>query len=124
MEKICVLNKYTNRCVGVYDIENISNWRDHGDFVLSPRHDGQSGWTLENGEWIDPFIKIKSQEEKWIEVRAKRDNLLEQSDIYIFEDYPITIEQKNLVINYRQTLRDIPQTYTNPDNIVWPDFIL
>lgn len=124
MEKICVLNKYTNKCVGVYDIENISNWRDHGDFVLSPRHDGQSGWTLESGQWIDPFIKVKTEEEKWAEIRAKRDNLLEQSDKYMFDDYPITQEQKNNVIAYRDQLRDLPQTYTNADDVVWPELII
>ena len=124
MIKICVLNKYTNQCVGVYEIDDISNWIDHGDFLLASRHDGQCGWILENGEWRDPKAILKTEQEKWEEIRRDRDNLLQESDRYMIEDYPISQEHKNLAIIYRQQLRDLPQVYTNPDNIVWPQLII
>lgn len=122
MPKICALDKNTNRCVGVYDIDDISLWTDHGDFILSPRHDGQSGWILQNGEWIDPYIVVKTEAEKWAEIRAKRDNLLMQTDKYLFFDFPIDADDKNTVLQYRETLRNIPQTYQNADDVVWPEF--
>lgn len=124
MIKICALNKYTNQCIGVYEIDDISNWIDHGDFVLASRHDGQCGWFLENGQWRDPRAIIKTEEEKWAEIRRNRDNLLKESDMYMIEDYPITQQNKVSVIEYRQQLRDLPQTYTNADDVVWPELNL
>ena len=120
MDKICVINQYTNQCVGVYDIDNISNWINHGDFILASRHDGQVGWFLENGEWQYPLPPVKTEQEKWIEIRQHRDMLLSESDKYMIEDYPITQENKNLIISYRQQLRNIPQTYINADDVIWP----
>ena len=38
--------------------------------------------------------------------RNLRNELLNQTDRYLLNDYPITEEQKKEVINYRQKLRD------------------
>ena len=38
--------------------------------------------------------------------RNLRNELLNQTDRYLLNDYPITEEQKTEVINYRQKLRD------------------
>lgn len=57
------------------------------------------------------------------EIRQMRDNLLSASDWTQFADVPLTSEQKQNWINYRQQLRDLPGTYQDAqslDEIQWP----
>lgn len=61
-------------------------------------------------------------EAKWHSVRIKRNNLLKESDIEIMPD---KWENMDLSVKaswslYRLQLRDIPQTFSNPDEIIWP----
>lgn len=69
----------------------------------------------------------KSEEEinseKWQKTRTLRNKLLSESDIEVVIDkwQSYTDEQKNAWINYRRILRNLPQEYSNSDNIVWPD---
>lgn len=63
---------------------------------------------------------IKS--DKLIKIKQYRNELLNESDNYVtidrWESY--SDEQKTAWRQYRQSLRDIPQSANNPDNIVWP----
>lgn len=56
---------------------------------------------------------------KWMSVRYTRAILLRQADemVNMANDKG---EDNVLFRQYRQALRDIPQTYDNPDDIVWP----
>ena len=49
-------------------------------------------------------------------LRAKRDYLISQTDWWASSDLTMTQEQ----IDYRQALRDITNTYTSLDTVVWP----
>ena len=86
---------------------------------------------------IDPILKDgtvytveivnKTQEEidreKFIEVRQTRVVLLDVSDIYVVSDRwdQYTEEKKSEWRIYRQTLRDLPQTYANNiHSVVYP----
>ena len=51
----------------------------------------------------------------WINVRNARNRLLLESDWTQLEDVPVTT--KNKYKEYRQELRDLPQTYNQADNI-------
>ena len=64
--------------------------------------------------------EIKS--DKLIKIKQYRNELLNESDNYVTIDRweAYSEEQKILWRQYRQSLRDIPQTTNNPDNIVWP----
>lgn len=42
------------------------------------------------------------------QIRSIRNNFLLQTDKYILSDYPLTTEQRNNIISYRQQLRDLP----------------
>lgn len=75
--------------------------------------------------------------EKWQSVRKKRDKLLSETDgaylrhhrelrngkIVDDADNPTTLStvQLSVLDVYVQTLADIPQTYSEPDDVVWPD---
>ncbi len=53
---------------------------------------------------------------EWVFVRMKRDNLLKETDWRASSDLTLSDAWKT----YRNDLRQIPQTQTDPFNIVWP----
>jgi len=57
----------------------------------------------------------------WAAVRAERDRLLTASDWTQVADAPLSSAKKQAWADYRQALRDIPQTQDDPDSIVWPE---
>ena len=61
-------------------------------------------------------------EGKWHSARIKRNNLLKESDIEILPDKweSMDLEIKSAWSLYRGQLRDIPQTSSNPDEVIWP----
>jgi hypothetical protein len=60
-------------------------------------------------------------ENKWRLVRQHRDELLTRSDWTQIPDVVLSEEKKAEWIAYRQALRDIPENYTNPDEVIFPD---
>jgi hypothetical protein len=72
-------------------------------------------------EDIDKEIQ-STIEAKWHSVRIKRNNLLKESDIEILPDKWETMDSdiKAAWSLYRGQLRDIPQTFSNPDEVIWP----
>jgi hypothetical protein len=56
----------------------------------------------------------------WDSVRAKRNALLKESDWAIIPD-ATPKPSKEAWLNYRQALRDLPQTFSSPEEVVWPD---
>jgi hypothetical protein len=55
---------------------------------------------------------------EWIVPKQKRDSLLQASDWTQLPD--ITGIDKQAWAQYRQQLRDLPQEYPDPKDIVWP----
>lgn len=55
---------------------------------------------------------------KWEDVRTERNKLLTETDWTQLPDIPT--EVKESWQTYRQALRDIPSTYSSPENVVWP----
>jgi hypothetical protein len=69
---------------------------------------------------IAPFVR--NLESEWRMVRVKRDGLIKASDWTQFPDTQarFTDAQKTAWATYRQALRDIPQTFADPADVVWP----
>ncbi len=57
----------------------------------------------------------------WIDIRAERDQLLRASDFTRLSDAPFSTAKKAQWKTYRQTLRDLPQTYDNIEDVEWPE---
>jgi hypothetical protein len=57
------------------------------------------------------------EQQKWDEIRSKRNGFLTQSDWTQLEDFQ---GNKGAWAIYRQELRDIPQTYSTPQDVIWP----
>ena len=89
------LNKpYTNKeyaDIAVYCNKNGLIIEDKGDYLES----------------VNP--PEPSDEEKKVQVRAVRNQYLEQTDKYMITDYPITDEERELYKQYRTYLRTYPE---------------
>jgi hypothetical protein len=53
----------------------------------------------------------------WDIIRSQRNRLLTGSDYTQMPDYP---GDSDVWATYRQTLRDIPQSFETPEDVVWP----
>jgi hypothetical protein len=53
----------------------------------------------------------------WDTIRSQRDQLIRDTDWTMIPG--ATVDQAQWA-SYRQILRDLPQTYTNPEDVVWP----
>ena len=60
--------------------------------------------------------QIALTDEKWIAIRLERDRRLQITDWRASSDLKLSDDWKN----YRNELRQIPQTQTDPYNIAWP----
>jgi hypothetical protein len=71
---------------------------------------------IKSAEWLE-----NKNNEAWKKIRKERNQLLKDSDYIMVSDAPITTEKKEEWETYRQSLRDIPQTFSNPDDVTYPD---
>ena len=70
-------------------------------------------WTLIEskcpaGKWSDV---------SWAMIRDQRNTLLADTDFYALSDVTMSEE----IETYRQALRDITETYTSPEDVIWPE---
>lgn len=92
----------------VYTIEVL--YRDNLEETIATNSD----------KWLKD-IKEKEFNRVAMEIRKKRDDLLYATDKYTILDYPITEEDRKIILQYRQKLRDIPQQKNFPYNVEFPD---
>lgn len=90
---------------------------------IIPSEDG----TYESAEWVDDrdaptseavaqkLVELKAVEPLYY-LRKERNRRIAETDVWGLRDYPATAEQTA----YRQALRDITQSYTSLDDVVWP----
>jgi hypothetical protein len=73
-------------------------------------------------------IREKTEEEieqevnqLWDQIRSQRDVFLSSTDWTQLPDAPITEEEKAEWSVYRQEIRDVPNLFDSPYDIVWPE---
>ena len=71
---------------------------------------------IKSAEWLE-----NKTNEAWRKIREERNQLLKDSDYIMFPDITTSAEKKQEWTTYRQSLRDIPQTFSNPDDVIYPD---
>ena len=81
---------------------------------MHPQPGVGNGWAYANGKFVPPAPPLLT----WDDIRRERDVLLADSDWTQILDAPV--DQTAWAV-YRQTLRDIPQTFATPDEVVWPE---
>jgi hypothetical protein len=67
------------------------------------------------------FGMAMSEDIKWQVIKAYRNDLLTQSDWTQLPDAALTSTEQTAWQNYRQSLRDIPQNYAIPDEVIFPE---
>lgn len=75
------------------------------------------GWMIVAVAELDAQLVTRG----WRRVRAVREALLYKSDWTQLADAGLSQNQRDQWAAYRQALRNIPQTFTDPWNIVWPE---
>jgi hypothetical protein len=66
----------------------------------------------------DAQITAAYNRDRWADIRLERNRLIAQSDYLALQD---TSELSQDWIDYRQALRDITSSVSDPDDVVWPD---
>jgi hypothetical protein len=113
--------KYKLLDSGVYDNEN---------GLCIPEDENNRHWQ-QYLSWVaadntaDAQYTVQELEDKqWEELRWHRDTLLNQTDFmmtYDFYNDILTTEEQTQVKNYRQSLRDLPDNTSDPNNVTWPE---
>lgn len=95
-----IINEETKQC-SVGDGNNFGFYQSIG----MTEQDVEQAW---DGAWyLLGYAPAKHEEVSAEEKRADRDRLLRDSDIRMLPDFPISAEEKELWLLYRQYLRDI-----------------
>jgi hypothetical protein len=120
MAKVCILNATTNIvenvCI-VDDVNNVPSFLIGEGQVLATDHTGEIDDVWDGSSYTTPTPPDnRTDEEKWADIRSKRNELLAKTDFYALSDVTMSTE----MTTYRQALRDIPSTQSDPDNITWP----
>ena len=116
---LCILNSTTKVVENKIVIDSIDSFVPYDEGIeIAPQHDGEIGWIWNGTGWDIPVDLEKLAEI----VRLERDNLL---SCYVDKlNGPrwdlIDQEQKDIWIQYRQDLLDVPQQEGFPTNVVWP----
>ena len=63
------------------------------------------------------FGENLSNEQKWDSVRGMRNRMLMESD---WTQLPDSVVDKTAWANYRTELRNIPQNFATPEDVIWP----
>lgn len=109
------------------------NGEFHGSYLSdNGRYYPENELFNEEGEKLFEFTLVEMTDEELLEVaaksaefeindalaklRAKRDQLIAETDWWAGSDLTMTQEQ----IDYRQALRDITVAYSSLDDVVWP----
>jgi hypothetical protein len=87
------------------------------------------GYELANGEFHNPPAEKFAEDNPgitpapyappaitWADIRSKRDNLLAATDWWAVSDRAMSASETA----YRQALRDVPQNFASPADVVWP----
>jgi hypothetical protein len=120
---------------------DITGAPDHIEDILVKLHRGQwFGWSDASNKIYSNLVIHDDQYDKpsqasleaelatlqaahpWSIVRGNRDDLLRKSDWTAVTDTALSEADQADWEDYRQALRDIPQTYSDdPENVVWPE---
>lgn len=73
------------------------------------------GWSWDGEQFAPPIVSLS-----WDDIRRQRSGLLAACDWTQITDTPLTDAQVDAWADYRQALRDIPQNFDTPDDVVWP----
>lgn len=112
--------KYTEtKIVGSGDSQVIFEFDPTIEVPVAPDHEDYGRTLQEIHGMTDEQVSSIVTTEKWKQVRKYRDQKLKETDWVSGEDVPQSI--KDSYFPYREALRNITETYSDPDNVVFPE---
>jgi len=121
-------------------MDDLTGRPDHIEDVLVKLHKGQwFGWSDSKDKVYSNIVIHDDQYSKptkaslesglvqakddfdWQDVRNKRDAMLRDSDRVMLSDYPIHEVGRTEYENFRQELRDIPESFASADLVEFPN---
>lgn len=92
----------------------VGEWSPPEDHQAIDAGESGPGYTWDGSSFTEP---VTESVDPWISLRKERDRLLSECDWWALSDTPeMTSEQTN----YRQALRDLPASTSNPSSPIWP----
>lgn len=120
-DKFYVINNNVVENIAIFKEEDAARLRLKRFPIVSNGAQVGIGWTYlpVHDMFAPPPRNILAE---WQEVRNTRDSFLAESDLYILPDRWATYNQDEQQAwkVYRQALRDVPQTFIDPLEVVWP----
>jgi len=98
-----------------------SLWTLSGDDYSGLTWDESNANPKPSQDELDAAWPAVQTERAWAQVRAERDRFLTASDWTQVADAPLTAGDRQAWADYRQALRDVPQDFGSPDDVVWPE---
>jgi hypothetical protein len=112
--------------VGGFFIEGINSIIPEDAFEISQEEhqallDGQSsGKSIVYKSRKLQLVEPEKVSKTWDDIRARRDRILANCDWTQMADSPLSDQTKTKWATYRQKLRDLTETYSDPNKVVWP----
>jgi hypothetical protein len=77
------------------------------------------GYSYDGSTFTAPARDVEAE---WAKVRATRNTLLAASDVAVLPDRwaSMSADVQSAWSAYRQALRDIPATFSDPADVIWP----
>jgi hypothetical protein len=94
------------------DLIEITN--DQHEYFINAINNKNKEIVVENGQLI---LVDRVPVYTWNFIRQKRNKMLLQCDYTQLADW---VGDKTIWAEYRQALRDIPSTFSDPNQVVWP----
>lgn len=115
--RVCILDSNTKICVAAVMLDYPEQWIPVEGQKVANNHDGGIGMQLTESGWIsiDPPPQMT-----WDMIRESRNYMLMNCDWTVLPDSPLTPEKKQEWIVYRQSLRDITESFSDPNDVIWP----
>jgi hypothetical protein len=90
---------------------------DSNDFEIEKSFAEAEIYAKQQANIIEITTPAYIAQQKWSEIRSRRNSFLSQSDWTQLSD---STADKIAWSDYRNKLRDIPQTFSTPESVIWP----
>jgi hypothetical protein len=123
MASYVIYNTTDGKIQAWHDDEPKESWLDTGEaFLQTPLTFTQGKYYKVdlNSKTVFEIVYAPTLKEDWSKIRQARNALLTSTDYVLTPDYPIDPALLEEVKAYRTALRNITETYSSPDAVVWP----
>ena len=102
--------------------DDFDRWVNGFAPVYAEERKAQIAKGITNADQIAALVTpLPEPKPTWESIRYMRAQFLASTDWTQLEDAPISAEKKEAYKVYRQALRDIPETFSTPESVVFPD---